>query len=129
MIGFTMKEILASVIYALSYGCLFALSEVTVGGVARLVSVIKAFLRNRLHKSKKTIEKKVSVKKTTGIVLPVKIFLFGIGFILLSYFALDGEVRLYMLAISSAAAFLPKSVLSRVLSHKKERQNQSKNHV
>ena len=129
MIGFTMKEILASVIYALSYGCLFALSEVTVGGVARLVGVIKAFLRNRLHKSKKTIEKKVSVKKTTGMLLPVKIFLFGIGFILLSYFALDGEVRLYMLAISSATAFLPKSALSRVLTHKKERQKQSKNHV
>lgn len=110
MISFSLGEILGSVIYALAYGVvfsvafslcrlirgiLFALPEITIESI----KYKKIF---PLPNFKQYIDPKI-IGPLFGFVW---IIIFTLGFILISYFSLDGVIRIYMLLIAFASFYL-----------------------
>ena len=80
--SFSVSEIIFSAICAFSYGILFA---------------VLTFL--------------LSVFRYTRFLCFLEVIVFGIGFMLISYFSLDGMIRIYMLALSFGGFFLVKKYI------------------
>ncbi len=115
MMTFTSQEILLSVLYAIIYGCFFALllsallliKGVIKGGRESLISVIRFDKIFPLPSFSQ-----IQASENPGAFLSAaSIILFAVGFSLLSYFSLDGEIRLYMLILSFASFYLSKFVI------------------
>ena len=115
MIGFTLDEIIGSVFYAICYGFIFSLVEFLLTLSYKIFTKVAYQLTEKFKKGDNTRKKTESIHKKADKLLPLKIFLFGIGFCLLSYIALDGEVRIYMLILSSASLFISKLAFLRLL--------------
>ena len=104
MIGFSGREILLSILYAAIYGAIFC---VVIELVKTFIRVCKA-MPKILCSDFKNI-KYYMLKEAEGDVFAfLCVFSFFLGYLLLSYFSLDGQLRLYMLIISSAVYFLSK---------------------
>ena len=91
MIYFTSQEILESIFGALIFGLLCS-----------LVNCVRLIFDALCH-------------KMTGFLIFFEIILFGVGFILLSYALLDGEVRGYMVIIVFASFYLSKITICELI--------------
>lgn len=121
MTFFTLEEILSSILSAALFGAVFAVILVVLAVVFKELQLIlslpwQVFSYQGSIKSKPTV--RVLLPKSgkfssflDGAAVFVKILLFTVGFILLSYHSLDGSVRIYMLIISLAAYFSVKMLL------------------
>lgn len=120
MIYFTSEEILFSVIASLVFGASF-------GGVFSLLSLIKPLI------------KAITVGTASGVRLPLKkirriaisdyeegstavgtmltVILFALLYVLISYIALDGAVRIYTLLISLSSAAIIKYISAKSLTN------------
>ena len=110
MIGFTGEEILYSVLYALVYGAGFALIYRFVSLLFRMLKSIPSICSDALFskdnfKFNNTFDY-VKKQNVGAIYRFLSVIAFALGFILLSYLALDGEIRLYMLILSTASVYL-----------------------
>ena len=123
MMTFSTEEIFSSVIFALAYGAIFAI-------ILSFVVVLKESLVAILDMLKTTLsyEKIFPLPSFSGVKISYKssafisviaVFLFAVGFSLLSYMSLDGQLRLYMLILSFASLYLSKiaifDIFSRVI--------------
>lgn len=110
MMGFTIDEILSSLLYASIYGVLYSAFWSLASLVCSVLSVTWAILRECFWFKKifplPDFRRKMDLHKRGRVFLLLAILLFALGFILISYFALDGEIRIYMLFISSAVLYL-----------------------
>ena len=110
MIGFSFDETVFSVLCAVIFGIGFCFFY-TVNSIIflSLKNMPKIFLEiivfDKVFPSPSI---KIGIKegKTGGIYAFFSVVAFFIGYMLLCYFTLDGEIRLYMLVISSASFFL-----------------------
>ena len=120
---FTTEEIFSSVIFALAYGVIFAIFRSVVVALKQSVSLMLDMLKTTLDFEKifplpSFGKMKINHKSNTFISV-VSIFLFAVGFSLVSYLSLDGQIRLYMLVLSFASFYLSKTtflvIFSRVI--------------
>lgn len=117
MKGFTLAEIFESVLSALIYGGAFevlcrilSIFSFALWAVveAPIFSLREAIVKRRrkptpsLFKSFLTLARELFC----SIILIFKVTLFTLGFILLSYYSLDGELRLYMLILAFISRYL-----------------------
>ena len=120
MMGHSLWRIVASVLSAASFGAIFscvlavASSALEVG--KRALVLLKEIVRFEhilpLPSFRKYIFEE-NDRKDMPVWLSISaIPLFAIGFSLLSYLTLDGQLRIYMLLISSAALYLSNIVFS-----------------
>ena len=120
---FSAEEIFSSVIFALAYGAIFAVIFSLTVVMKESLAVFFNMLKNSLRYDKifplPSYEKVKISNKTGAFISVVSIFLFAVGFSLLSYLALDGQLRLYMLTLSFASFYLSKiaffDIFSRVI--------------
>ena len=119
MIIFDFETIVTSSLSALLYGLIFTIFYTT----AILISNV-TFIFFSLVFSPQTINDSKRIDNLSGNLrtspLGIKvtfIFLFGIGFSVLSYIALDGIIRLYMVTLSLFAFFLPECLLLQKMRH------------
>ena len=118
MIAFEFSEIANSALSALVYGAIFAiLSQFTASLLSALKGVLvflpRAFIYDgaaiiKLLAVKEIFEERIKVRNKIidEIIVFMKVLVFGIGLILLSYIYLDGSIRLYMLFISVLSYFV-----------------------
>ncbi len=112
MMHFTSGEILISLLYAVVFGigffvfytsaCIFKYELV------RLIGVLPSTFRYD-----KILEKPTKIQgrceKQQGVIFAfMSVIIFAIGFILLSYYALDGCIRVYLLLFALSSFFIPK---------------------
>lgn len=112
MIYFSFREILLSVGYAALYGVITALIFVSFLSLKGLLSDLRAYSREiisyeRVFSSIKAKRSEGEVELSAAATFFAIIFFF-LGFILLSYHALDGEIRIYMLIVVFASFYLSK---------------------
>lgn len=121
MIYFAAEEIYTSVLYAIIYGFVFAI-------ISRLSRLLIEEIRLARHlvtaviRYEKIFDPPIALKysaekcKLDGMSGRIfkfcEILTFGIGYILLSYLALDGLHRVYILIISLIAYFLAERLIS-----------------
>ena len=107
MSGFSFSEILCSVFCAILYGAIFSILYCTIECLIYFLNLCKYIPKHGIFYSKilslsiDTDVKETNKKNTFFIFL--RIIMFAIGFMLLSYITLDGKIRLYMLILSSAS--------------------------
>ncbi len=119
MIAFTQREVAESIIYAIAFGALYA----AVYSAMLLLRTIASDIPDIFHKMLKFDKilpipdfKTVANNKKTGKIFAfLSVFLFSIGFCILSYTSLDGDLRLYMLVLSSASFYLAKMTFNNFL--------------
>ena len=106
MISFSFYEIFLSVIYSVSFGGLLAILYEFFRILSFLPETISLIFRKtnfsnagKIYLSNQTITQKI-----------IFILSFTLGTILLSYFALDGLIRLYVIAVSLATFYLVKKM-------------------
>lgn len=106
---FTLKEIFNSVIYSIIYGFIFSAFynlEKTLISNAKDIAEIP---RNAIYYDKvfSLLKQEKNYKFSIGkIFIFVSILLFTIGYVVLSYFALDGLIRFYVLFFSLISFYL-----------------------
>ena len=115
MIYFTAEEVFNSIIYAALYGGGFAVFYVLVTFLSEEFIMIKYILKSsgkydnffRIPESLKCGNTKAEISDPLAAILKFSfILLYGVGFILLSYFSLDGTFRIYLLAITLISYWL-----------------------
>lgn len=120
MMTFSAEEIFSSVIFALAYGAIFAVIFSLTVVLKEILAVSFAMLKSSLRYDKifpLPSLKNVKISNKSGALISVvSIFLFAVGFSLLSYLALDGQLRLYMLILSFASFYLSKIAFSDIFS-------------
>ena len=114
MIVFTSEEIIYSVICAIVFGILFSAVIFVFQNFFNIICIILSSLLRTDKKIKEKLNNTV-IRKISDWLIIIKrigkalfsnfktvltVFLFTIGFILLSYYTLDGVVRLYQLIIA-----------------------------
>ena len=118
MIYFTAEDIFRSILCSIIYGVGYAISltifEVILSQKHNfgqyLVSVSKYERLTKIEHPDTSLKSYVS---QNPIILAFSIFLFFIGYLLLSYFALDGVIRIYVLIIAIALTCLVRRTLGR----------------
>lgn len=109
MMSFSEREILLSVVYSMIYGVIFSsfysFILVTSSMVKSIPIVLKKILVfDKLLPAPKT---RSCITKSSGkITAFLSVIAFALGFSLLSYIALDGQIRIYMLVLSSASLYI-----------------------
>lgn len=124
MIGFSLKEILSSVLFAIAFGSGYSVLYLLLLSLRILpLEIGRVFLKIRGSDSILPPPKviiKIKEEFTGRIFLFASVILFSVCFLLLSYVSLDGQIRLYMLIFYSASFFLSKfafcSILEKVAS-------------
>lgn len=120
MIGYSFKEIVFSVICALAYGALFAMLSSFLSAMIQLARGIPKCIKTTVTMVERPRfrDLKGGIPKGSApyFLTPLLMFIFALGFLLLSYFALDGSLRLYMLFLSFASLYLSKFAFSDFLS-------------
>lgn len=116
MMHFTVSEIFSSVLFAFIFGAGCAFLYMLALSIFDQLAYILLFPKYIFCYSEKILSippKTNSGRKEKGspVLTFFSIIIFTLGFILLSYFALDGSIRLYMLVISLSSLFLVKKVL------------------
>ena len=106
MISFSFGEIFLSVIYSIFWGITLAFLYESI----RIISFLPETISLIFRKTKFLNDEKIYLSNQT-IIQKILFFLsFTLGTILLSYFALDGLIRLYVIAVSLATFFLAKKM-------------------
>lgn len=107
MIGFSFVEYLRFCVSALIYGGLFSFIECSVGCILSLLKTFlsglySAFVYNGevLSFKFKKADGMVEEKGKNELLTCLKTILFSFGLIVLSFFVMDGEIRLFAVAIS-----------------------------
>jgi hypothetical protein len=114
MMSLGITEVLMSLVYAILYGAGYALAFAVVSCLAGQGERFRGFLPMLLEYDK-ILEKPIKNKGRTeykpgNVFLFCAVIFFAIGFLLLSYFALDGCLRVYMLLASVTSFLLTKSL-------------------
>ena len=114
MIGFSFEEIYGSMLYAITWGAVFCaafslcgLILGIVGSFGRICRVI--FVYEKIFAPPTKEELKI-VPRYNALLSFVSVLIFTLGFAVVSYFSLDGVIRLYMLILSFASFYLSKIV-------------------
>lgn len=120
MMSFTMAEILLSILYALIFGVGFSLFAVLMLIVREIVLVFGRMMEMAVDFEKllplPTV-KNMKINQAPGRLITVLwVIFFSLGFCLLSYLSLDGEIRLYMLILAFASFYLSKFVFFNIFS-------------
>ena len=109
MIGYTSSELLLSVLHAAIYGAIFSiiyqLALLIYGLSLRGASMLCEMVVYDKFFSLSRLRGKLSLTDFGGIFAFFSLLGYFIGFLLLSYYSLDGQLRLYMLAVSSATFY------------------------
>lgn len=104
MIGFSMYELLLGALNSLIYGFCFSVISLFFDVIYKQSSKFIIHLSNAFKfKKGETGTRKPSKSidnKNSSLVAFLKVISFSLGFLLLSYYSLDGEIRLYMLLLS-----------------------------
>lgn len=119
MIVFTQDEILISVVGAICFGGVFAI-------ISSLILIIRSLLISfpKVIKEIFLFDKVFPLPRMYSAFLPCEgggifaffsVFVFAVGYILISYLFLDGVIRLYMLLFAFAAFYLSKITFCDVL--------------
>ena len=120
MIAFTYGEIVSSILLAILYGCLYAVLFSLVCLIVNMVLSLPKIIRDTLSFDKILPPPSFKNLKTDnscgGFLSFICVILFTIGFLLLSYLALDGVIRIYMLILSFASFYLSKITFTEFLS-------------
>lgn len=111
--SFSYSEIVHSVLYAVLYGgiyfSIFLFSRIAFSKIADLKKLlISLFVYPKITERSRCTE---GLIKTSSLMTFFDILIFGLGFILLSYFSLDGCIRIYMAVISCSVFFTLKKFL------------------
>ena len=110
MMTFTGREILLSALYALIYGGGFSFVYQLLIILVRTVKAMPSLAVEILNADKifpsPRVKNAINKGKEGALFAFFSVVLFFIGFQLLSYLALDGQLRIYMLALSSAAFYI-----------------------
>lgn len=106
MIVFSFSEIFLSVIYSILFGIALAILY----EFARIISFLPETIFLIFRKSEFSNVKKICSSDQTIAQKIFFYFCFTPGTILLSYFALDGLIRVYVIAVSIATFFLVKKM-------------------
>lgn len=114
MISFTSGEILLSLLYSLVYGVLFFIFYTLICLLKNEVGLLKS-LPESIIRYDKILEKPIKMrgriaKEQSPDVVAVSIIAFALGLVLLSYYALDGCVRIYLIIVSLTSFFAIKSL-------------------
>ena len=119
MTYFTAEELLLSFLYALVYGISYAAFIETIGVLGKLFRNVPSVVQSVIIYDKLCSPSCITLIKNdrhAGIRTFATTTAFSIGFIFLSYFALDGEVRLYTLIASITSFFIFKLLTKKYLS-------------
>ena len=113
MMTFSAGEIFSSVVNALIYGIAFAMMLSAIKAIKEGIYASLEYLKN-LSKNDRIFSlpslKRVNfIHRTSAVAHALSILLFAIGFSLLSYLSLDGQIRLYMLILSFASFYMSKN--------------------
>ena len=96
MISFSVCEIFSSVIYSILFGGLLAIFF----EFSRIISFLPETIYLVFNKMPFSFIKEIYAKEQTITQIIFLFFLFTSGLILLSYFVLDGMVRIYVIILS-----------------------------
>ena len=113
MMTFSAGEIFSSVVYALIYGIAFAMmlsaiKAIKEGIYASLEYLKKLSWNDRIF-SLPRLKRVNFIHRTGAVAYALSILLFAVGFSLLSYLSLDGQIRSYMLILSFASFYMSKN--------------------
>ncbi len=113
MIAFSTYETIISVLYAALYGACFCILYSLMIILRNIINSLVDLMRNIVCYDKIFVLPKGIVSKNDRNIgapfLFISVILYVIGIVLVSYAALDGIIRLYMIIISSALFFLLKN--------------------
>ena len=119
MTYFTAEELILSFLYALVYGISYAAFVETIGALGKLFRNVPTFVQSVIIYDKLCPPSYINLTpndRHAGLRTFATTTAFSIGFILLSYFALDGEVRLYTLIASITSFFIFKMLTKKYIS-------------
>lgn len=110
MIVFDFSKVITSSFSALLYGAIFAFLYVFALLISSIIRLLFALILSPqiCENATKRDELLLRIKSPTLFLKMLSIFIFGIGFTLLSYLTLDGMIRFYMIALSVSAFLLAK---------------------
>lgn len=112
MIAFEKSELLLSVLMAVAYGAGFSVLLCAVDIILGSISAIPRLFREVIVFDSimppPRFKKDCFELRRGPIYIFLAFMLFAVGFCLLSYVSLDGEIRLYMLILSFASFYLSK---------------------
>ena len=110
MIVFDFSKVITSSFSALLYGAIFAFLYVFALLISSIIRLLFALILSPgiYEDTTKKDELFSKIKSPTLFIKMSAIFIFGIGFTLLSYLTLDGMIRFYMIALSVSAFLLAK---------------------
>ena len=110
MMGFTGEELLLSVLHALIYGAIFSvvcqMMSIVCDMILALPTVCKDMLIYKNIFSVTDFNRYTSVDKRGWFFSFFSLIAYFLGFLLLSYYSLDGSLRVYMLLIASASFYV-----------------------
>lgn len=113
MMTFSAGEIFSSVVYALIYGIAFAMMLSAIKaikeGIYASLEYLKNISKNDRIFSLPSLKRVNFIHRTDAVAHALSILLFAVGFSLLSYLSLDGQIRLYMLIFSFASFYMSKN--------------------
>ena len=114
MITFGVSEIFASMLYACIYGFLFSSIYSFITALFSSFKFLPKKISNIFHKprlfSSLKTDRTIIENNPCGTSIACFVIIFALGYVFLSYFALDGLIRLYMLVIAFASFYLSKFV-------------------
>lgn len=96
MITFSLNSLFNSCVCAIIYGIVYSLFFAIIQTISVLPNFICRFSKNATSSDRLQI----MTKPCSGIVVFVAVLFFFIGFTFLSYYTLDGLIRVYLLLIS-----------------------------
>ncbi len=115
MIYFTIDEIWRSMLIAVFYGIIYAIIRscfITIYILCfDLIDSIKQIIVYEKPMEKVVFTKNALKKEGRPITIFISVVLYFIGYIIASYIALDGNLRIYVLILSSAAFYLSKTLI------------------
>lgn len=115
MMHFTSSEILISLLYAVVFGALFFILYSAVSilkyELGRLIDILPTVFQYDKILEKPTKKQGRNENQEGGAFAFMSVIIFALGFVLLSYYALDGCVRIYLLLFALSSFFIPKALL------------------
>ena len=113
MMTFSAGEIFSSVVYALIYGIAFAMMLSAIKAIKEGIYASLEYLKNLSWNDRifslPSLKRVNFIHRTSAVAHALSILLFAVGFSLLSYLSLDGQIRLYMLILSFASFYMSKN--------------------
>ena len=109
MIYFSPAEILCSLLHAVVFGMGFSFFYQLFVAILRTAKSIPGLMNEILFAERifpfPSVKGKFKEGEEGGMTAFLSVIFFFLGFLLLSYFSLDGRVRIYMLVVSSASLY------------------------